>query len=82
MIEYLHQFKDSHPKEVGILFKSLLSESKTAPAWPAEKVKEISESLLKYDKTLMIDICRIYSDRSPTCEPIRDICSGIGIFRA
>lgn len=82
LIEYLHQFKDSHSKEVGILFKALLSESKTAPAWPAEKVREISESLLKYDKDIMIDVCRVYSDRSPTCEPIRDICSGIGIFRA
>lgn len=79
IIDYLHEFKDSHPKIVAELFKLLLSESKAAPAWPPEKVKEISLSLLKHgEKDAMIDVCRIYSERSPTCEPIRDICAGIG----
>jgi hypothetical protein len=79
IVDYLHQFKDSHPKIVGELFKLLLTESNAAPAWPPEKVREISESLLQHgEKNTMIDVCRIYSDRSLTCEPIRDICAGIG----
>lgn len=79
IIDYLHQFKDSHAKVVGDLFKLLLAESNAAPAYPDEKVRELSQSLLQHgEKNTMIDVCRIYSERSPTCEPIRDICAGIG----
>jgi hypothetical protein len=79
LIEYLHQFRGTHSKTVGKLFKVLLVESNTAPAWPQEKVQEISKALIQNgEKNTMIDICRIYSERSPTCEPIRDICARIG----
>jgi hypothetical protein len=79
IIEYLHQFKDSHTRTVGNLFKLILDESNSAPAWPPEKVREISQTLLKNGEIdTMIKVCRIYSERSPTCEPIRDICTEIG----
>jgi len=79
IIDYLHQFRDSHAKIVGDLFRLLLAESNAAPTYPDEKVREISQSLLQHgEKNTMIDICRIYSERSPTCEPIRDICARIG----
>jgi hypothetical protein len=76
IIEYLHRFRDSHTKTVGSLFKQMLEVSKAAPAWPPEKVKDIFSCLRdKGEIETMIDICRIYSDRSPTCEPIREICN-------
>ena len=79
VIDYLHQFKDSHPHIIGELFRLMLDVSKAAPAWPPEKVQEIARALIQHgEKNNMIEVCRIYSERSPTCEPIREICANLG----
>lgn len=78
LIEYLHQFRDSHTRSVGVLFTELLNSSDTAPSWPPDKVRDICQSLASQPETeILIKICRIYSERSVTCEPIMDICSNL-----
>ena len=78
LIDYLHQFRESHPKIIGELFRDLLSASTVAPSYPPDQVRDICQALVKHSETAsMVGICRFYSERSVTCEPIRDICAGL-----
>lgn len=75
LIEYLHRHREASPKRVGELFRVLLQKSDYVPTWPAEKIREICNSLVKNNETSsMIEVCRFYAERSVSCEPIRDIC--------
>jgi hypothetical protein len=75
VIEFLHKFRESHPKIIADLFLNLLKNSSALPLWPEEKIKDILESLISHDKVIVGEICRIYIDRGFTGEPIKTVCN-------
>lgn len=72
--DFLHRYRDAHPKRVAELFLQILRSTQFVPTYPSEKVRELCLALiLKGEKVAMAEICRIYGDRS-NYDPIRDIC--------
>ena len=74
-IEYLFNFKDSHTSVVGTLFYKIVSDGKSFPYHPEEKIIAICQSLKdKNESESLTRICRIYSDKLPNSELTKSIC--------
>jgi len=78
LVEYMYKHKDSDPRGVGDLFVTIVKHSSVVPNYPEDKIVEICQTLESAGQNdTLISICRAYSDRSPSCAPIFDVCSRV-----